>query len=559
MTKPWDIYHQQADSFFHQYESMPFERIHADLLECLPSSPGTVLDVGAGTGRDAAWFADAGFDVVAVEPAEALRSLGRSAHPSPRIQWMADSLPGLEGVYRSGLTFDLVWLAGVWMHVAPADRARAFRKLAALLNPGGRLVFSVRQGPTPPGRIFYPTSADELEGWAGHHGLSIVLRTHVDDALGRDGVTWTSVVMELPEDGTGALSLVRSLILRDRKSSSYKLALLRVLGRIAEDHPGVARDEEGEAIELPLGLVALFWLRAYLPLERLGLPQHPQAASGFQTTLARLKELDAPQLRPGVAFQGQLAADLHRSLLEAAQTIRKMPATYLTHPGTQLPIFGVQPRRAGVVMTDGILKLDEATLWSYGTLTVPFHLWRAFRKWGPWIEPLLRQEWAAYMESLIDSSDSKDLWRALAWLDPQRDTREVRGLVEELRAGGRSIHCVWSGRRLQDEVDIDHCLPLAAWPCQDLWNLLPSSSTVNRAKGDKLVTAERLDDARERLLEWWDMAYIRGPKSLEDRFRLEAHLSLAIPEEGGLVLDGVFRGLAMKRMSLAHGKLLSVW
>ena len=559
MTNPWDIYHHQATPFFGQYESVPFERIHADLMGCLPEAPGTVLDIGAGSGRDAAWFADSGFDVVAVEPAEALRSLGRSAHPSPRIQWMAESLPSLDGVYRSGLTFDLIWLAGVWMHVAPADRARAFRKVAALLNPGGRLVFSLRHGPTPPGRIFHTVSADELEAWAGRHGLSVELRTHADDALGRDGVTWTSLVLQLPEDGTGALSLIRSLILRDRKSSSYKLALLRVLGRIAEDHPGIAREGEGDSIELPLGLVALDWLRAYLPLARLGLPQHPQAASGFRATLDRLKDLDAPQLRPGASFQGQLAMDLHRSLTEAGQTIRKMPATYLTHPGTQLPIFGVRPRRAGAAMATGILNLDEAAFWSFGSITVPSHLWRAFRRWGPWIEPLLRQEWAAYMESLIDTGDSRDLWRALAWVDPQRDTREVRALVEDLRARGQSIYCVWSGRRLEKEVDVDHCLPLAAWPCQDLWNLLPSSATVNRAKGDKLVTPERLEDARERLLEWWDMAYIRGPRPLESRFRLEAQLSLAIPEEGGLGLDRVFRGLAMRRMSLARGKLLTAW
>jgi len=447
------------------------------------------------------------------------------------------------------------------MHVPPADRARAFRKLAALLNPGGRLVFSLRQGPTPPGRIFHPVSADELEALAGHHGLSVLLRFQAEDVLGRDGVTWTSLVLQLPEDGTGALTLIRSLILRDRKSSSYKFALLRVLGRIAEVHPGIVRegDGEGEAVELPLGLVSLYWLRAYLPLGRLGLPQHPQGASGFQTTLARLKELDAPQLRPGASFQGALAADLHRSLLEAAQTIRKNPATYLTHPGTQVPIFGVRPRRGGALMTAGILNLDEPALWSFGTMMVPSHLWRAFRRWGAWIEPLLRQEWAAYMESLIDAGDSRDLWRALAWVDPQRDTREVRALVEDLRARGQSLHCVWSGRRLQSELDIDHCLPLAAWPCQDLWNLLPSSATLNRAKGDKLVTPERLEGARERLLDWWDRAYIRGPRPLEARFRLEAQLSLAIPEDGGLGLDRVFRGLAIKRMALARGGIQGAW
>jgi tripartite-type tricarboxylate transporter receptor subunit TctC len=29
-------------------------------------------------------------------------------------------------------------------------------------------------------------------------------------------------------------------------------------------------------------------------------------------------------------------------------------------------------------------------------------------------------------------------------------------------------------------LDIDHCLPWSAWPCGDLWNLLPASPRVNQ-------------------------------------------------------------------------------
>jgi len=59
------------------------------------------------------------------------------------------------------------------------------------------------------------------------------------------------------------------------KSSTYKLALLRVLCRIADGTAGYARMVEGAPhwIELPLGLVALFWLRQYMPLLKAGLPQ----------------------------------------------------------------------------------------------------------------------------------------------------------------------------------------------------------------------------------------------------------------------------------------------
>lgn len=48
----------------------------------------------------------------------------------------------LAGVLRSGLSFDLVLASAVWQHVAPGQRARAFRKLASVLKPGGLLALT---------------------------------------------------------------------------------------------------------------------------------------------------------------------------------------------------------------------------------------------------------------------------------------------------------------------------------------------------------------------------------------------------------------------------------
>ena len=194
MTLPWEPYDRDAAALAEQYESLSFEVIHAALLGCLPASPGVVLDVGAGSGRDAAWFAGQGFEVVAVEPSAAMRAEAARRHAQPAIRWIADALPELASVSRSGMSCDFVLLAGVWMHVAPEDRPRAFAKLAALLAPGGRLAFTLRQGPTPPGRVFHPVSAEELDALALSHHLARILRADDDDALGRPGVRWSTVV-----------------------------------------------------------------------------------------------------------------------------------------------------------------------------------------------------------------------------------------------------------------------------------------------------------------------------------------------------------------------------
>ena len=83
---------------------------------------------------------------------------------------MDDALPAPEKVLRSKLAFDLIWLSAVWMHVPPGARAQAFRKLVSAMSPGVSMM----------------------------------------------------------------LTLLRHVVLNDRKSSTYKLALLRTVIRTAE-------------------------------------------------------------------------------------------------------------------------------------------------------------------------------------------------------------------------------------------------------------------------------------------------------------------------------------
>ncbi|MHC1765220.1 MAG: class I SAM-dependent methyltransferase [Verrucomicrobiia bacterium] len=203
------------------YRSVPFEQVHGDWMHLIPKHAALVLDVGAGSGRDAEWFSRRGNEVVAVEPCAELRQQGTSASPAA-VRWLDDSLPALSRVQALGFKFDLILVSAVWMHVPPSERPRALRKLAGLLRPGGLLVFSLRETPFDDGRAFHSTSLPEL--WAQARGLMLekVLELPTADHLCRPGVKWTTVVYRMPDDGTGALPLLRHIILNDAKSSTYK-------------------------------------------------------------------------------------------------------------------------------------------------------------------------------------------------------------------------------------------------------------------------------------------------------------------------------------------------
>jgi SAM-dependent methyltransferase len=106
MSNPIAAYDRQASELAGVYESLSFEDCHRDVLDFVPERPGLFLDVGAGSGRDAGWFAGSGWDVVAVEPAEGMRREGQQRHPKAPIHWLSDRLPGLEAVHRLGLMFE---------------------------------------------------------------------------------------------------------------------------------------------------------------------------------------------------------------------------------------------------------------------------------------------------------------------------------------------------------------------------------------------------------------------------------------------------------------------
>lgn len=529
----------------------------------LPAPGATVLDIGAGSGRDAAWFAANGYEVVAVEPSDAMLAHANQLHKSSGIRWLSDSLPDLAKVRRLGLTFDFILLSAVWMHVSPTDRQQALRKLATLLAPKGRIAISLRLGAPDPERAMHPVSLQELSALAQQFGLRLVHTSDSPDKLGRSEVSWTTVVLGLPDDGLGALPLLRNLILVDEKSSTYKIGLLRVVARIADTAAGLAR-YDGDSVVLPLGLVSLFWLRMYKPLIEHGLPQMPRSrlgtGPGFVTdSFNAIRLITAIELRIGSVFNGDLAKCLHRSLSEISQVVRDMPAKYLKWPASDKPIFEVSRRR--MTSTPIQLLIDDAFLWSFGDFRIPLEIWQALTHYNVWIEPVLVSEWVRLIEAY--SSDlppdvRMNALSLLAWVDPVRDTSFARAAVARIRAAGKPVYCVWSGARLKDEYDVDHCFPFAAWPCGDAWNLMPSTRHINIQKSNRLVTQIALERASEYISNWWADAFLDQGKEQRRQFFLEATQTLPILAANPGTTD-IIDAMKLHRIRLSKDQGLRPW
>jgi len=181
-------YSTEAPELLKLYEEVTFEQAHGGVLDLVPAAPLDVLEIGAGTGRDAAWFAARGDRVTAIEPTREMREGGMKLHPSPNITWIDDYLPELASV--RGKTFDLVWMSAVWMHFFAAERSAMMPVVAALVKPGGALMISLRHGPLPEGRRMFEVSADETIALAAQSKLDLVRSGDFPSTRARD-VTWS--------------------------------------------------------------------------------------------------------------------------------------------------------------------------------------------------------------------------------------------------------------------------------------------------------------------------------------------------------------------------------
>lgn len=194
---PIAYYDQNALEITARYESVSFEDVHSDLIEWLPKPGSKILDVGAGSGRDAYWLAKKGYYITAVEPSKALRAEGIKLHSHPNLNWVDDSLPDLHRVIESNIKFELILLSAVLMFLPPKMQKCSLSILPKLLKPKGRVALTIRFGPSEPQRGLYSASENDLRKLvASIRKFQILSWNESRDTLGRENIRWASVVLQ---------------------------------------------------------------------------------------------------------------------------------------------------------------------------------------------------------------------------------------------------------------------------------------------------------------------------------------------------------------------------
>lgn len=192
------FYQHNANEIFARYESVksPLSSLFA---ECF-GSQSTVLDIGCGSGRDVMALLATGYDAYGVEPCDELRTLCVTAHPELDNRIQSGQLPSLPVANQ----FDGILCCAVLMHLPAKDHLAALQNIRAIQPYGGRFLISVpakredvdEHNRDQHHRLFEPIYEDRLIQQAQKAHYKLLKRFSNDDALGRSGVSWLTLLFE---------------------------------------------------------------------------------------------------------------------------------------------------------------------------------------------------------------------------------------------------------------------------------------------------------------------------------------------------------------------------
>ncbi|HWU73047.1 MAG TPA: class I SAM-dependent methyltransferase [Sphingomonas sp.] len=183
-----------AGTFVARSEAVSSEKLLGPFLDMFPPPPARILDIGAGTGRDAAWLSQRGYLVTAVEPVAELREVGMELHAIDRIDWREGTLPDLAISPAPALGFDVILLSAVWQHLDDRDRALSMPNIADMAAIGGLVLISLRQGPSPPSPTLHEASVQMTADLASANGLQMEREVRIESMQAADraaGIYWT--------------------------------------------------------------------------------------------------------------------------------------------------------------------------------------------------------------------------------------------------------------------------------------------------------------------------------------------------------------------------------
>ena len=142
-----DFYQTHAKDFFSQTINVDMQNVYQPFLEYLPkphlSNQQKILDVGCGSGRDSVFFANQGFEVVAIDGSQNVIDLAKQT--DTRIDWQCLRFDEIAKQSWQN-QFTGIWACASLLHMPFDDLPKILNDLIRCLKSDGILYASFKYG-----------------------------------------------------------------------------------------------------------------------------------------------------------------------------------------------------------------------------------------------------------------------------------------------------------------------------------------------------------------------------------------------------------------------------
>lgn len=191
-------YSKVVQKYVQVTNEIPFEILHNEFLKFIPLEKSLILDLGAGTGRDAYELSLEGHAVLAIEPLTEFRMAGKDLYKSENLKWIDDSLPKLKKLTKYENQIDFALSSSVWHHLNEREQEEGIKRVAQLLKPNGIFALLLRNGPAGVGTHVFPTNLQKTINLAKESNLETLFEIDNQPSLmkNKEKVKWSRLVLK---------------------------------------------------------------------------------------------------------------------------------------------------------------------------------------------------------------------------------------------------------------------------------------------------------------------------------------------------------------------------
>lgn len=524
MSKTLEYYDEHAKSLCEFYESHKPGLLYRLVARHFDSVSGSTLDIGCGSGRDAAYLNQRFKLHYALDASGEMLATAKSLHPEISNKFRQFNLLDEELPVREH-SMDNILCSGLFMHFEDHELLPVVLKIKKVLKTGGTLIITFRDGAGSPRgencdtRTFNEIFPIRIVTLLEALGFEVVEEAVDCDQAGRDFNWFYIVAKMLGASRLTGVERIQNVLNFDSTSSTYKVALLRAICRIALRDPTCITytSKDAGVVLIPVQKIAEYFVRFYWKFIRIRQSSHKNGRLKIYPHIEMISEIFGGKCDEFLlAMENGSSVELRitRALKAIGKIIIQMPVRHLGGEKSPEFAFWISSNKKGDPERPGNEVLNAF-------IAVPAQVWRDALHLNYWIHAGVIMKWAELTVDNFGKDQHLSMSQILELLSEEfindaRSTKEVRSILESQN----NLVSVWSGKSLRlKKFAVDHVMPFSVTGNNDLWNLLPASPKENGDKSNFIPSQRLMERSESRIVDYWRFYKARFPVRFDRQLR----------------------------------------